>query len=405
MTSRFRGRRRHLSNAIHMVIFTADTLRRFWLIALISFAMVAAASVWLTTSARASHWVWKGWERMLGPSESANATPGALVQPESSSTGYAITAIDETNAGTSAMEGTIVFGVNASGAMTGSYSDQVDVEHGFVYANGTYTSFDAPNAGSSPPLGWIQGTIGIGIDTAGDVIGAFIDSNNAYHGFLRGAASPNTITVLNDPNAPTATSSRGTFPTGINDNGQIVGTYATGSYDTPSAYHGFLYSVASKAYTEIDEPNAGTGEFDNNNKEGTIPIAINASGVITGYYVDSAGTNHGFIYTGGNYTSFDVPGAAATGHSGLSSGTVPVSIDAHGDIVGSYTDSNQIKHGFVRSASGTITTFDAQVPIPPARVEASAEHFPHKSIPAAASLPDSMSILPDWATASFTICR
>ena len=342
-----------------MIISTADALRRFWLIALICLVMVAGAAVWLTTSAKASHWVWKGWERLFGPASVNDVRPRILAQTGGSGA-YTITPIDEPSAGTSAVEGTIVIGVNASGAMTGAYSDQAGVAHGFVYANGTFTSFDALNeSGLSPKSGWFQGTTGTGIDTAGDVVGAYADTNNATHGFLREAANPNTITVLDDPSAPTATSSRGTFPMAINDNGQIVGFYTTGSYDTASLYHGFLYSVASGTWTEIDEPNAGTGEYDNNNKEGTVPVAINASGVVTGYYSDSSGTNHGFIYSSGNYTSFDAPGAFATGHSGLSSGTVPTSIDTAGDVVGSYTDSTQVRHGFIRTASGTITVFDA----------------------------------------------
>ena len=326
-------------------------------------ALFAGAAVWLTASTQASHWVWKSWDRMFGPSATANAIPGALAQPESSGTsGYTIIAIDEPSAGTSTLEGTIVFGVNASGAMTGAYSDQVDVGHGFVCATGgtSCTSFDAPNAGSSPPSGWFQGTVGIGIDTAGDVVGVYIDSNNAYHGFVR-EVSTGTITDFDDPNAPTATPSRGTFPSGINDNGQIVGNYTTGSYDTLSLYHGFLYSIANGTFTEIDEPNAGTENAASYQKEGTIPVAINASGVVTGYYVDSSGKRHGFIYSAGSYASIDAPGATTnTGKGGGFTGTLPFGIDSAGDVVGSYTDSSGVRHGFILPAGSTTpTSFDA----------------------------------------------
>ena len=349
--------------AVRAAIKFSDSARRVAPVMLFVGALFAGTCVWLTASAKAGHWVWKGWERMFGPSATANANPRALAQPDSSGTSgnYTITAIDEPSAGASATEGTLVFGVNASGAMTGTYSDQVGVGHGFVYANGTFTSFDAPNAGSSPPAGWFQGTVATGIDTAGDVVGAYADSNNAYHGFYR-SASTGTITEFDDPNAPTATSSRGTFPLGINDAGQIVGFYTTGSYDTVSLYRGFLYSIANGSFTEIDEPNAGPGNIAAYQKEGTTPTAINASGTVTGFYVDSSGNRHGFIYSAGNYTSFDVAGATTnTGHGGALSGTVPVGIDAAGDVVGSYTDSNQVRHGFIRSAAtgNPITTFDA----------------------------------------------
>ncbi len=367
MTHRKPVRIQFFWTAVRAAIKGSDWARHAAPVILLIGALFAGAAVWLTTSTQASHWVWKGWERMFGPSATANAIPGALARPESSGTSgnYTITVIDEPSAGTSALEGTIVFAVNASGGMTGGYSDVVGIVHGFVYADQTFTSFDAPNAGSSPPSGWFQGTTGIGIDTAGDVVGISADSNNAFHGVLR-VAKTGAITEFDDPNAPTATTSRGTWPMAINDAGQIVGFYTTGNNDTLSLYHGFLYSIANESFTEIDEPNAGTGNTSSGyQKEGTTPMAINASGVVTGHYVDSGGNRHGFIATPpysspGNYTSFDGPGATTnTGQGASYSGTIPMSIDAAGDVVGSYTDSSGVRHGFIRSASGTITTFDA----------------------------------------------
>ena len=320
--------------------------------------LFAGAAVWLTTSAEASHWVWKGWERLFGPTSLTNVSPRIFAQT-GGSPNYTITTIDEPSAGTSATEGTIVFAVNASGAITGAYSDQAGVAHGFVDANGTFTSFDAFNeTGLSPKSGWFQGTTGISIDSSGDVAGTYADSNNAYHGFVRSAAG--TITTFDDPNAPTATSSRGTFPMSINDAGQIVGFYTTGNYATTSLYRGFLYSVAGNAFTELDEPNAGTGNSAYYQKQGTVPTAINGSGTVAGYYIDSGGSSHGFVYAAGSYTSFDVPGAATnTAKGGGLSGTVPMSIDTAGDVAGTYTDSSFVRHGFIRSAGGKITTFNA----------------------------------------------
>ena len=127
--------------------------------------------------------------------------------------------------------------------------------------------------------------------------GIYADSNNAYHGFVRSAAG--AITTFDDPNAPTANSSRGTFPMAMNDAGQIVGFYTTGNYNTTSLYRGFLYSVSSGTFTELDEPNAGTGDINSYQKQGTVPMAINASGTVTGYYMDSSGNRHGFHLCGG----------------------------------------------------------------------------------------------------------
>jgi hypothetical protein len=346
--------------AIRGAIKFSDWGRRAAPFMLLTGIAVAGSAVWLTTSTKASHWAWKSWDRMFGP-PSLNARPRVFALLGGNGN-YTISSVNEPSAGTAALEGTFVLGVNASGAMTGSYSNATGVGHGFVYANGTFTSFDAFNeSGLNPPSGTLQGTLSMGIDSAGDVAGMYADSSNAVHGFLRTASG--TITVLDDPNAAVETSSRGTSPMAINDSGQITGFYTTGSSSTNSTYGGFVYSIASQTFSGVNDPNAGTGESSNGRKQGTVPLAINASGVITGYYTDSNNLNHGFIYNSvtSSFTiaSFDVPGASTnTGH-GVSSGTIPMSIDAAGDVVGSYTDSSLVRHGFIRTASGTIKVFDA----------------------------------------------
>jgi hypothetical protein len=165
------------------------------------------------------------------------------------------------------------------------YSNSTGAVHGFVRdASGNFTGFDPSGAGSSPPLGAVQGTIPIAIDTAGDVVGSYIDSNNADHAFLRTADG--TITEFDAPGASPAPY-RGTSAMGINDGGQIVGFYTTGTPgDGTSTYHGFL-RAANGTFTTIDAPGAGTGESPIGRKQGTTAVVINASGEIAGTYVDS----------------------------------------------------------------------------------------------------------------------
>lgn len=55
------------------------------------------------------------------------------------------------------------------------------------------------------------------------------------------------------------------------------------------------------------------------------------------------------------FTTIDAPGAG--NQSGL--GTSAEDINAGGDIAGSFTDSNEIYHGFTRNAAGVLTAFDA----------------------------------------------
>ena len=40
---------------------------------------------------------------------------------------------------------------------------------------------------------------------------------------------------------------------------------------------------------------------------GTVAQGINDRGQIVGYYYDSGGNQHGFLYNGGTYTTLDVP--------------------------------------------------------------------------------------------------
>jgi len=103
----------------------------------------------------------------------------------------------------------------------------------------------------------------------------------------------------------------------------------------------------SPTYTTFDAPGAGTGP-----NQGTLPLAIDPAGAITGYYVDASGVNHGFLRTTkGTITTIDVPGAGAFG-------TQVYSISPSETITGVYGQGGVI-HGFLRDRSGAITTFDA----------------------------------------------
>src|SRR5207248_1191389 len=80
------------------------------------------------------------------------------------------------------------------------------------------------------------------------------------------------------------------------------------------------------------------------------PYGINTLAAVTGSYKDSSGYYHGFLRTAdGTITSFDVSGTHYT---------YPRSINGNGVIAGFYQGSSHYD-GFVRASDGTITTFDA----------------------------------------------
>jgi probable HAF family extracellular repeat protein len=134
----------------------------------------------------------------------------------------------------------------------------------------------------------------------------------------------------------------GTEAVGINARGQIVGLYT----DANNVNHGFLLSGGQ--YTTLDDPHAGAGA-----SQGTFAEGINDRGQIVGGYIDADNVNHGFLHSGGQYTTLDDPSAGA----GAFQGTFAEGINDRGQIVGGYTDASNVNHGFLLSG-GQYTTLD-----------------------------------------------
>jgi probable HAF family extracellular repeat protein len=127
---------------------------------------------------------------------------------------------------------------------------------------------------------------------------------------------------------------------GINDSGQVVGSFTTtgqviGSFNE----HGFLYSYGS--YTLLDVPGVTS----------TTPIGINNAGQVVGSYErDASGQSHGFLYSNGSFMPLDVPGATST---------APIGINNAGQVVGSFSTNPTpyLSHGFLYS-NGRFTQLD-----------------------------------------------
>ena len=95
--------------------------------------------------------------------------------------------------------------------------------------DGTFTTFDAPGAGT----GLFQGTNPFSINPAGAIAGYTLDASNVNHGFLR--ARDGTITTFDAPGATTG-SFEGTIPFSNNPVGLITGYYT----DSSGVIRGFL---------------------------------------------------------------------------------------------------------------------------------------------------------------------
>lgn len=206
----------------------------------------------------------------------------------------------------------------------------------------TITTFNATGAGTASG----QGTFPIGITPQGqgEIVGYYIDGSGVTHGFLRNKNG--SFTTIDPPG------STGTFVYGINPSETTMGFYS----DAVSVFHGFLRDRNGN-YTTFEAPNAGTGPG-----QGTIAANINPPGNIAGEYTDSSGVSHAFLRTAnsGVITSVDAPGAGT----GAGQGTFSAGFDAlnsGGQFAGSYLDSSNVFHCYVRASNskGTITEFSA----------------------------------------------
>lgn len=245
--------------------------------------------------------------------------------------------------------GTYPSGINVWGVITGSYQDANSSFHGFLRTrDGKFTTFEAPGADTTP--GSFNGTSPTSINDLGAITGSFNDATGLTHGFLRGPDGK--FTTFDVPGA----GAYGTFPIGLNLEGAIVG-YAL---DSNFLFHAFLRSPDGKTHAFVGPGSCDTGT--STGCYGNELTAINFGGTSVGNFMDNSGNfvGHGLIRRpDGTLTIFDAPGAGTGTDQGTSCPGCTSGLNQWGAIAGTYTDSNNVHHGFLRSPKGEFTTFDA----------------------------------------------
>jgi probable HAF family extracellular repeat protein len=115
----------------------------------------------------------------------------------------------------------------------------------------------------------------------------------------------------------------GTRVFGLNDVGQVVGSYD----DYSGRQHGFLYNRNTNTFKTIDPPGY----------DGTVNpfLGINNRGEAVGFFQTSKNEYHCYYYNGLGYIVFDVPGADVSPFAYQAAW----GINEHMHIVGAYTDS------------------------------------------------------------------
>jgi probable HAF family extracellular repeat protein len=221
-------------------------------------------------------------------------------------------------------------GFNYDELVVGDFDDAAAITHGFLYSGGNFTVIDAPKP-SCPELRPC-GTMHPGINGSGEIVGGFMQAqgynNQVQHGFLYSGGRFTTIDV---PGAS------GTFAGSINDRELIVGGYGNahdiagncfllndGSFSTidhPNASGGTLAVGINNSGQIVEKFSNDTGEHGfllNGGRFSTIEVpgfaetyvsGINNRGQIVGWFVDAAQGVHGFLDNNGSFRMIDDPDA------------------------------------------------------------------------------------------------
>lgn len=252
-------------------------------------------------------------------------------------------------------------GINNRGDIVGSFSDARGL-HGFILRNGTFTTLDFPAQG-------VAGTVAKGINDRGQVAGFYVQSGSNIHGFVWDGG---TFTQIDAPDADI------TYLHGINNRGQVVGHSRK---DIFALAHGFLW--ANGQFTSLDIPGVLIVG------QGTETMGLNDRGQVVGSF-QSGGIDRGFLIDGRRVTQIDIGpmGSRATGinnrgqivgsfrnaalvergflrHADGSFTTIEapsvsrmaaIGINDGGDVVGLFTLAGGDFHGFLFGPSLTATT-------------------------------------------------
>jgi len=275
------------------------------------------------------------------------------------------TTVNITGASTSANGGTAIEAVDAAGNAGGAYVDSNMAVHSFLRtAAGTTVPCTVSGAGTGTLQGVIPFTFPMHFDTAGDLFGFYLDSTNSARAFK--CTKAGVVTTFAAPGAASTLAAQARIKALIHGLGGVKSN--TGKHSvagrTLTMVHALSLisgkslvsssnkiSVQSKAAPMAD---FSGGIFDGTNTYlGTIPFAVNAGGKLVGSYIDGELVLHGFSRTSsGGINTFDAPAAGTA----LAMGTLGFAINDSGTIAGTYIDSNLAFHGYILNQGGTATT-------------------------------------------------
>ena len=250
---------------------------------------------------------------------------------------------------------TIPYGINRQDPLgfteiVGSYGD-ITGKHGFLLAGGHYTTIDVPAT-----LG--KNTEAFGINDLGQIVGTYDDNASQKQGFVleSGTFTGTHVCFFGESGVVQAH--------GISNGGIIVGSYFNTEDQGNSQLAGAEYStnpfhcLGSYAFPK---PGANPPHMKATELYG-VPTNQTVETPLVGYYADEAENGHtsyhgAVIYTGsgGGYTTLDYPGASDTWARGINNRSQIVG------YFGLFDGDNRINehiHGFMWSEFGGFDQID-----------------------------------------------
>ena len=262
---------------------------------------------------------------------------------------------------------TQVIGINSAGNTAGFYIDAAGTTHGFTDINGSFATVDFAGTTFNQLLS---------LNDKGEAAGYSQDATGNFHPYT---VQNGTFTAINFAGLVSAQA------TGVNNEGVVVGFNQTSG--TTST--GFILDGA--ALTTLVFPGGAPM---------TQALGINNSGQVVGSYVDANGNTHGFLYTisTGTYEAIDDPNT--------NSMTIVNGLNDQGEIVGFYLDGTGNTVGLVGMPTAVTQNALAAAVLPGSRAVlagAPATVFATMLNTTNAPLANCKISLPDWDPAGLTV--
>ena len=231
---------------------------------------------------------------------------------------------------------TFITGISGS-TVVGYYQDSSHVDKGFVLNGSNYTQLTLPVTSYGIYINGINGSTMFGSYMYSTVNGVTYGRGFAYDG-TNFTSYEHPLSAVTDNDNPSRNTPANTAVNGI------VGSTVFGSYTTllplsqTSTQLGFVYDGTN--YTTYERPGALSTQ-----------IRAISNGVIYGTYAMQTGPQRGFKLVGGQYYDF-----------GPDNSIMSMPFGASGNnVVGFYLGTDYIQHGYIYDGS-TFTTFDYSSP-------------------------------------------